>query len=128
MVFPFFAANGRPTNRLFITLSTALIFFAGPGITSSTAAENEYVLTLKDHAFVEDALQLPADTVFVLKVVNKDDSPEEFESHDLHVEKLVPGNHTITLRVGPLAPGSYAFVGEFHEDSAFGQLIVGAEQ
>jgi len=36
---------------------------------------------------------------------------------------VVSGNSKATLWVGPLPAGEYAFVGEFHEDTAQGKLI-----
>ena len=121
-------ACGRLIKSALTALFVSLTFLAGPGLSAAIAADNEYVLTLKDNVFVEDTLKVPADTKFVLKVVNQDATTEEFESHDLHIEKLVSGNRTITLRIGPLKPGTYEFVGEFHEDSAKGRLIVEAAQ
>ena len=54
---------------------------------------------------------------------NLDNSPEEFESYSLHREKLIPAGGQITVYVGPLDPGRYDFFGEFHSDTAKGQII-----
>jgi hypothetical protein len=59
-----------------------------------------------------------------LVIDNRDPTPEEFESHDLRLEKIVAGNSRATLRVGPLEAGEYRFVGEFNEDTAQGKLVV----
>lgn len=88
-------------------------------------AVEDYTLTLSDHAFVEGMLSVPARTAFTLRIVNEDAAAEEFESGDLHVEKLVPGHGAITLRIGALKPGVYTFFGDFHRDSAYGQMIAG---
>jgi hypothetical protein len=55
--------------------------------------------------------------------VNSDDTPEEFESNSLKVEKVIPGGSKATVRIGPLKPGRYDFFGEFHEDTAKGVVI-----
>ena len=48
---------------------------------------------------------------------------EEFESSVLKVEKVIAGNSRGTVRIGPLAPGRYPFIGEFHEATAKGVVI-----
>jgi hypothetical protein len=39
------------------------------------------------------------------------------------VEKVIPGGHYATIRLRPLGPGRYAFMGEFHPDTATGVVI-----
>ena len=58
-----------------------------------------------------------------LLVKNLDATPEEFESHDLKREKVIPGKSEATIIIGPLKPGTYKFVGEFHESTAKGSII-----
>lgn len=81
-------------------------------------------LTIKDHKFEPATIEAPAGKRFTLIVKNADSTPEEFESHDLKREKVIPGGAEATLRMGPLQPGTYGFYGEFHEDTAQGKLIV----
>jgi hypothetical protein len=59
----------------------------------------------------------------IIKVINNDATPEEFDSSDLKVEKVVPGKAKGTVRIGPLKAGRYNFIGEFHEDTAKGVVI-----
>ena len=54
---------------------------------------------------------------------NQDPTPEEFESYDLNREKIVKGNAKITLFIGPLPPGVYAYFGEFNPETAQGKII-----
>lgn len=96
------------------------------GAPAAQAASSDYVLTLKDNEFVSDALSVPAGQPFTLKVINEDAAPEEFECTDLHIEKLVPGKGEIILRFGPLDAGTYSFVGDFHQATAHGVLMVEA--
>ena len=58
------------------------------------------------------------------RIGNLDGAPEEFESKPLRIEKVVPANSEATFQVRALKPGRYKFVGEFHEDSAKGELVV----
>ncbi len=90
----------------------------------SLAAEPEFIINIKDHKFDPAELTLPVNTKVKLVVKNLDPTPEEFESHDLHREKIVPGNGQITVYVGPLQPGTYKFFGEFNQATAQGKIIV----
>ena len=58
-----------------------------------------------------------------LTVVNDDPTPEEFESREMKVEKVIPGKSKGVVRIGPLAPGRYPFFGEFNEATAKGVVI-----
>ena len=99
-----------------------LLFLALP----LTAAAEDFSpsLMIKDHRFEPAELIVPANVKFKLIVKNKDPTPEEFESYELKREKVIRGNAELTLFLGPLAPGTYSFFGDFHQDSAQGRLIV----
>ena len=56
-------------------------------------------------------------------LINDDTTPEEFDSTALKVEKVVPGKSKGTIRIGPLKPGRYPFIGEFNEATAKGVVI-----
>ena len=92
--------------------------------TTARAAPAEFTLTIKDHKFEPAELVVPAGQKVKIKVVNADATPEEFESHELNREKVIPGNTTATIFVGPLQPGTYPFFGEFNPKTAQGKLIV----
>lgn len=87
----------------------------------TTAAD--FTLTIRDHRFQPAELAVPANEKIKLSVVNQDSTAEEFESHDLNREKVIPGNSTATIYVGPLKPGRYTFFGEFHEKTAQGVIV-----
>jgi plastocyanin len=91
--------------------------------TSALAAEPQVLLVIKNHQFTPAELKVPAGQRVKLLVHNQDATPEEFESHDLNREKVVPAGATATIFIGPLKPGRYSFVGEFHEASAKGVVI-----
>jgi len=84
----------------------------------------ETSIAIKDHKFEPAEIRVPADRTIRLTVRNDDATPEEFESHDLDLEKIVVGGSSIVLEFGPLKPGTYEFVGEFNEDSAKGRIVV----
>lgn len=82
-----------------------------------------YTLTIQNHRYEPTTLRVPADTKIRIKVINKDSTPEEFESTDFNREKIVMPNSSITVFVGPLKAGTYKFFGDFHQDTAQGILI-----
>ena len=89
-------------------------------------ADNELSLplTIRNHQFEPATLKVPAGQKVKLLVRNEDKSVEEFESKSLKREKLVPAGSTVTIVIGPLKPGRYSFVGEFHEATAKGEVVV----
>jgi len=87
------------------------------------AADADYTLIIKDHRFQPAELIIPAGKKIKLSVENRDATPEEFESHPLNREKVIAGNGTATIYIGPLEPGRYPFFGEFNEATAQGVII-----
>ena len=80
-------------------------------------------LSLKNHAFVPQELEVPANTGIKLTIKNEDDSAAEFESAELNREKVVPAHGTITVWLDPLDPGTYPFFDDFHRDTTTGTII-----
>ncbi|MDE3270797.1 MAG: cupredoxin domain-containing protein [Pseudoalteromonas spongiae] len=90
----------------------------------SLFAEREvFHLTLKDHVFYPELLEIPANKKIKLVITNLDDSDEEFDSFDMNREKVIFAKRKATIFVGPLPPGEYEFFGEFHPDTARGKVI-----
>ena len=108
--------------NLFRSLAFALFSFSVLA-SGSLAAEPEVLLVIKNHKFEPAELKVPAGQRIKLVVHNQDGTPEEFESHDLNREKIVPPGAKVTIFIGPLKPGRYGFVGEYHEASAKGVVV-----
>lgn len=89
------------------------------------AADNEMTLIIKNHRFEPAVLSVPANQRVKVNIHNQDDTPEEFESHALNREKLVPAGAKAVVYIGPLKPGRYDFFGEFNPTTAKG--VVSAE-
>ncbi len=92
-------------------------------VTSAIAAEPEVLLTIKNHRFEPTELKVPAGQRVKVVVHNRDSTPEEFESHDLNREKIIPPGAKATIFIGPLKQGRYSFVGEYNEATAKGVLV-----
>lgn len=90
------------------------------------AATDEITLTLQKHTFEPKELKVPAGKKVKILVVNQDATPAEFESKPLNREKVIPGKSTGVISVGPLKPGRYGFVEEYHETEtgAQGTIVV----
>ena len=88
------------------------------------AGEPEMTISLRDHRFTPAELRVPANVKIRLVVDNQDAGPEEFDSHALNREKVVPGKSKATIFIGPLVPGRYPFIGEFNAATAQGALVV----
>lgn len=87
-----------------------------------TVHAEDYLLRIKDHRFQPAELKVPSGTKFKLLIENQDATPEEFDSHSLNREKLIAGNSSATVFIGPLTPGRYPFTGEFHDTTAQGVI------
>ena len=90
---------------------------------AANAEREEYRLVLKNHTFTPAEIQVPADSLLWLVIENKDASAEEFESKDLHREKIIAAGKTAKIKIGPLKIGSYNFMGAFNPDTAQGVVI-----
>ncbi len=107
----------------YILVLAAVLVLSIPALVQA-AEVTEYTIVIKNHKFEPATVEIPADTKVHLIVDNQDPTPEEFESHDFHREKIIKGNTKATIKVGPLKPGEYKFFGEFNEATAQGKLIV----
>ena len=112
-------------KRRFSVFAAATLLGLGAAFPSAgaLAAEPAFTLSIKDHRFEPAQLDVPAGKKLKLVIKNLDSTPEEFESHDLKREKVIVGNGRATIIVGPLKPGTYEFVGEYHESTARGRIV-----
>jgi len=83
----------------------------------------QFELKLQRHLFTPSTLYIPAGEKVKIRLVNLDDSPEEFESFKLNREKVVLGQSEASIFIGPLKPGDYPFSGEYNPDTARGVII-----
>jgi hypothetical protein len=105
-------------------IGAAVTFVLTLGIAPSRGEDAEsYTLTIRQHRFEPTEIEIPAGKKISLVVKNLDATPEEFESIELHREKVVSGGSEITVYIGPLKPGRYEFFGDFNPDTARGHII-----
>lgn len=98
-----------------------LLCLAVPVAAEETPAS--YTITIKNHRFEPSEIKVPTGQKIHLLVKNTDASAEEFESYDLRREKVIPGGTEAIINLRPLDKGTYKFFGEFHPETAQGQII-----
>jgi len=114
--------HGRSSRRLaaaLLALAGAYLSFASPGNAQQAAID----VTIKDHQFSPSEIHVPAKKPVVLNLKNEDATAEEFDSTALKIEKVIGGGKEGTVRLRPLDPGRYPFIGEYHADTAKGVVI-----
>jgi len=104
--------------RTILALAAVAAFLSAPAL-----ADEPVALKLKDHKFTPAVIHVKANQPSVIAMSNEDATAEEFDSTSLKVEKVVAGNSSGNVRIRPLAPGRYPFMGEFHSATAQGVVI-----
>jgi heme/copper-type cytochrome/quinol oxidase subunit 2 len=103
-----------------LPIALALATFAVP---AGADEPPTIAVSIKDHRFTPAEIHVPQGKPVILKVTNEDATPEEFDSSALKVEKVIVGGTYGTIRLRPLGPGQYKFMGEYHPDTAQGVVI-----
>ncbi|MDR3531018.1 MAG: cupredoxin domain-containing protein [Rhodopila sp.] len=101
------------------------LFLVGLCLGGSAVADEpaQIAVKLQDHRFVPAEIHVQAGKATVLVVTNEDATAEEFDSTALKVEKVIAAGHYATIRLRPLGPGRYPFMGEFHPETAIGAVV-----
>ena len=110
------------TRSLIAACVVAVVAALGT-IAAHAADPPEIALTIEKNRFDPEEVRVKAGQAFVLAVTNKDGAPEEFESKELRIEKVVPAGKTVRIRMPALKPGRYKFFGEYHEKTAKGVIV-----
>ncbi|PUA27015.1 MAG: hypothetical protein B0W54_19470 [Cellvibrio sp. 79] len=103
-------------------ISTLLLILLGISPPLYAMAAPEFTIEIRDHLFFPSTLVVPANTKVKLIIINKDSTPEEFESYELNREKVIMGGAKAVIFIGPLKPGDYPFFGEFNPKTAQGLI------
>jgi len=110
-----------------IAVCAAAALFAAAAIAGAQVARAEdpvnLSVTIKDYKFEPAELHAPPGKPIAIHVKNLNTIPSEFESSDLHFEKIVPVGSEAVVRVRPLQPGRYTFFDDFHRATQ-GTLVV----
>jgi plastocyanin len=110
-------------SRVLLRIGLIVGLVGGLSAGGHAQAPPEIPLSIEQHKFTPEELKVKAGQPFVLVITNKDATPEEFESKELRVEKVIPANKTLKLRMPALKAGTYKFFGEYHEATAQGRIV-----
>src|ERR1700722_10353734 len=99
------------------------ILAAGPILPALAQDSAPLPVVLKNHHFSPAEIHVKANVPTQILLTNSDATAEEFDSSALHVEKVVPGGGKGIVRLAPLPPGRYPFMGEYHSSTAEGVVI-----
>jgi heme/copper-type cytochrome/quinol oxidase subunit 2 len=122
----------RPTIRLSCarlaatTLAATTLAGASLAVLAPATRADEpptIAVTIKDHRFTPAEIHVPTGKPVVLRITNQDATVEEFDSTALKVEKVIAAGQYGTVRLRPLGPGRYPFMGEYHADTAQGVVV-----
>lgn len=100
-------------------LIAPLVFGAG----AARADAPSFSIEFHDGKLTPVLIQVPANTPVRIELNNTGKTPAEFESHELHIEKVVVPNSKSVVVLRPLDPGKYGYFDDFHEDAPRGVLI-----
>ena len=105
------------------SIFAAVVALAAP--CTSARAEDAFtaIITIRNHRFEPSEIHVPAGKRIAITVINADPLSEEFDSSALKVEKVIAGKSQGVVHISPLRPGTYDFMGEYHADTAKGQVI-----
>ena len=106
-----------------LLLALAAWLAVGTGAALAEDAPTVVEVTIKDHRFAPAEIHIPAGKPAQLRISNADPTAEEFDSSSLHIEKVFTGSSHGIVRLHPLAPGRYPFMGEYHPDTAQGVVV-----
>jgi plastocyanin len=117
--------NNRSALNRRHALAVVLLASAAPLVARGARAEDavSLSLTIKDAKFEPAELHAPAGRALEIHISNLNTIPSEFESSDLHIEKIVPAGKEAVVRVRPQQPGRYSFFDDFHRETQ-GALVV----
>jgi hypothetical protein len=120
-------ARIRVGKRCFVALPLALALLLGAAFLNAACVRADDTtmlsITIKDHQFDPAELHAPPGHAIAIRVKNLNPIVSEFESSDLHFEKIVPVGSEGVVYVRPLEPGRYNFYDDFHHETQ-GFLVV----
>ena len=111
-------------RRMSLSALAAVMLAIAPEVGTAQAQDAVTLsITMKDHKFDPAELHAPPGKQIAIHVKNLNTIVSEFESSDLHFEKIVPAGSEAVVYVHPLQPGRYNFYDDFHHATQ-GYLVV----
>ncbi len=101
----------------------ALLMALAPIVVSVAAPEPIPEIRLEHGRFQPGELVVAADNPFQVRVTNHGPAAIEFESFELHRERVVQPGETITVYMPPLRAGTYRFFDDFNHATPQGAIV-----
>src|SRR5262249_50283015 len=115
----------RPNMKISAAFRSFLLLFVlssgGPRYARADVEPPE--IRFADARFDPAEVVIEAGTPFPIRVTNASDTPIEFESFELHRERVVPPGATITVYFPALPAGSFKFFDDFHSEVPQGAIV-----
>jgi hypothetical protein len=121
------AINSHPVRRVRGQRLLALLVIAATFWLAAVTVRSDDTVTLsvtiKDRQFDPAELHAPPGRPIAIHVKNLNPIVSEFESSELHFEKIVPVGAEAVVHVRPQQSGRYNFFDDFHRETQ-GVLVV----
>lgn len=114
-------ARARPVSALARTVITLGLLLAG---TAQAADVPTFSVELRDGVISTRRIEVPAGQRFRIEVINKGQTPAEFESLPLGLELVVAPGGTRTRVLPGKSPGTYPFYDDFHQQTTQGVFVI----
>jgi heme/copper-type cytochrome/quinol oxidase subunit 2 len=113
----------KMTSTITATAVAALALLTVVATPTARAADDSSQLRFRAGTVEPASLTVPANTPVKLQVTNAGDAAIEFESFELHRERVVQPGQTITVLIPALAPGVYPFFDDFSHGAVKGEIV-----
>lgn len=101
-----------------------IVLFAAAMLAPTMADEMPvFSIQFKDGAMTPLRLEVPAGKPFRIELHNTGTSPAEFESTELHLEKILAAQSSSFVVIRGLDPGEHKFFDDFHPGTPQGVLL-----
>jgi hypothetical protein len=119
------ASRSRGLGRRARAALLAVTAFAGTSPLAYAQADEMPVFSIefKDGAITPLRLEVPARRAFKIELHNTGTTPAEFESLELHREKVLAPQSKSFIVIKTLDPGEYKFFDDFHPDAPQAVLV-----
>jgi hypothetical protein len=115
------SVSRRRALRMLPTMLAGAFCFVG----LAARADDDPVFTIEFHdgKVAPVRIEVPANRRFKIELRNSGATPAEFESNELHKEKVLAPGTTSVLVFRTLDPGEYPFFDDFHPDAPKAVLV-----
>jgi hypothetical protein len=102
-----------------------MMMLIGAAVFGRAAADEMPVFSLqfKDGVITPLRLEVPAEQPFKIELHNTGNTPAEFESTELHLEKVLAGQSSSFIVIRRLSPGEHKFFDDFHPGTPQAVLV-----